>query len=149
MLPSSCWSWRLTSWIKGVDVDAQVHGLLRTNPVPDLLDDTISTDLVNLSSLHDLEAAVAIILIVGGSRQCRANTGVDVGVIGKEALLRSMEEVRAVVDASLLARRATEDLRLPGVAKRNVSFVRLCPEQKSLQMTVEVNDTDRAILAVD
>lgn len=52
----------------------------------------------------------------------------DVGIIGKEALLRSMEEVCAVVDACLFTGRATKDLRLP-----------------SVEMAVKVNDTDWTI----
>jgi hypothetical protein len=37
----------------------------------------------------------------------------DVGVIGKQALLRGVEKVRAVVDAGNFGRRATKDLWLP------------------------------------
>jgi hypothetical protein len=41
---------------------------------------------------------------------------VDVGVVREETLLCGVEEIGAVVDASLLAGRATENLRLPGIA---------------------------------
>jgi len=114
---------RLTSRVKRINVDTQVHGLGRANPVPDLLDDTISADLVNLSGFDNLKSTVAVVLVVRGTRQRRADAGVDVGVIGKEAFLGSMEEVSPVVDGGLLTGGATEDLGLPGVAD---VFVRSC-----------------------
>lgn len=68
----------LTSWVKCINVDAQIHRLGRANPLLDLLDDTVGTNLVNLSGLNNLEAAIAVVLVVGGSRQRRADAGVDV-----------------------------------------------------------------------
>lgn len=52
----------------------------------------------------------------------------DVGVICKEAFLCRMEEVCAVVDACLFARRATKNLGFPGI-----------------EMAVEVNDANGTI----
>lgn len=118
----------LTSWVKGVNVDAQVNRLFGANPVLDLLDDAIDTNLVNLSGFDNLETTVAIIFVVRGSRQRRADASMDIGVVGKKALLSSMEEVGTMVDACLLTRRPTKDLGLP-----------------SIQMTVEVDDTDRTV----
>lgn len=89
-----------------------------TNSVVDLLDDTFHTNSIDLSRLDDLKAAISIILVIAGTAQCRADTGMDVRVIGEQALLRRMVEVRAVVDAGDLARRATEHFRLPGVEMR-------------------------------
>lgn len=40
----------------------------------------------------------------------------DVGVVGEQAFLRRVEEVRAVVDGGLLRGRAAEDFGLPGIA---------------------------------
>lgn len=56
----------------------------------------------------------------------------DIGIIGQQALLRGMVEVRAVVDAGDLAGRAAEDLWLPGI-----------------EMRIEVDDGDGAVGAVD
>ena len=56
----------------------------------------------------------------------------DVSVIGEETLLSSVVEVSAVIDCGLLAGGTTEDLGLPGV-----------------QVAVEVNDTDRTVVAID
>lgn len=68
----------LTCRVKCVDVDAQIHGLLGTNPIPDLLDDTICTNLIDLTSFDDLKATVPVVLVVGRSRQRRADAGVDI-----------------------------------------------------------------------
>lgn len=94
---------RLTSRIKRINVDAQVHGLCGTDAVFDPLDNTIGSNFVNLPGLNDLEATVAVVLVVRGSRQRRANAGVDVGVVGKKTFLRCVEEVGAVVNAGLLS----------------------------------------------
>lgn len=45
----------------------------------------------------------------------------DVGVVGEETFLRSVEEVGAVVNGGLLAGSATENLGLPGVTNRRIS----------------------------
>lgn len=58
----------LTGRIEGVNVNAEVDRLLSTNPFLDFLDDTISANFVNLACLDDLEAAVAVILVVRRSR---------------------------------------------------------------------------------
>lgn len=53
-----------TGRVKSVNVNAQIHRLLSANSVLDLLDDTLSTDLVDFSGLDNLEPTVAIVLIV-------------------------------------------------------------------------------------
>jgi hypothetical protein len=95
---------RLTGRVKGVNVDTQVHGLSGTNPISNFLYYPVRADFVNFSSLDNLEATVAIVLVVRGAGQRRADAGVYVGVIGEETFLRCVEEVGAVVDAGLLTR---------------------------------------------
>lgn len=105
----------LTGRVERVDVDAEVDGLLGADAVADLLDDAVDTDGVDLARLNDLEATVAVVLVVGQAGKRGADTSVDVGVVGEQALLSSMVEVRAVVDRSRLAGSAPEDLGPPGV----------------------------------
>lgn len=92
----------LTSRVESVDVDAEVDGILGADSVLDPLDDTVSTDLVDLTGLDDLEAAVAVVLVVRRPGQGCADSSMYVGVVGKEAFLRSVEEVGSVVDGGLL-----------------------------------------------
>jgi hypothetical protein len=68
-VPHSCIPKRstITSWVKCIDVDTQVYRLGSANPVPDLLDDTVSANLVHLPGLDNLEATVAVVLVVGRS----------------------------------------------------------------------------------
>ena len=122
----------LTGRVKSINVNAEVDRLLGTNPLLDLLDNTISANLVDLTCLDDLEAAVAVVLVVRRSRQRSADSSMYVGIVGEKTFLGSMEEVSAVIDRSLLTGGATEDLGLPGV-----------------KMAVEVDDTDRTIVAVN
>lgn len=105
----------LTSRVKCVNVNAQVDRLVKANTVLDPLNDAISADRVNLTSLDNLEAAVAIVLVVGGSRQRRADAGVDVGVVGEETFLCGVEKVGAVVDGGLFAGSSAENLGLPRI----------------------------------
>lgn len=70
---------------------------------------------VDLAGLDDLEATVAVILVITRPGKRRANPSMDVGVIGEQPLLRSMIEVGAMVNARLMRRRSTEDLGLPSV----------------------------------
>lgn len=44
---------RLTSWVEGIDVDTQVHRLLGSDSLPDLLDDTVGTNLIDFPG-HNL-----------------------------------------------------------------------------------------------
>ncbi|KAH9864871.1 hypothetical protein IAQ61_008816 [Plenodomus lingam] len=110
------------SWVKGINVDTQVYGLVGADSVLDLLDDTIGTDLVDLSSLNNLKTTVTIVFIVRWSRQRRADAGMDIGVIGQEAFLCSVVEVGAVVDCGLVTRSATKDLGFPCVPDQNFSI---------------------------
>ena len=109
---------KLTSRIKSVNVDTQIHGLLGAYPVLDLLDNAIDANLVDFACLDNLKAAVAVIFVVGRSRQRRADAGVDVGVVLKETLLCGVEEVGAVVYAGLFRGGAAEDFGTPCVACR-------------------------------
>jgi hypothetical protein len=75
----------------------------------------VHADCVDLAGLDDLEATVAVILVVAGARERRPNAGVDVTVICKKTFLRGMVEVRAVVDARLVRWGSAEDLGFPSV----------------------------------
>lgn len=82
-------------WVEGVDVDAEVDWLVGgfglgvgvrgggggPDTVADTLDYSCCTDGVNLAGFDDLEAAVAVVVVVGGSREGSADPGVDVGVV--------------------------------------------------------------------
>lgn len=56
--------WRHTSRIQCVDIDTQIHGILRADPVSDLLDYARGADGVDLARFGDLEAAVAVVVVV-------------------------------------------------------------------------------------
>ena len=122
----------LTSWIEGVDVKREVDGVGSTNTILDLLDDAVNTNGIDLTRLDNLKAAVSIILIITWTAQSRADTSVDVGVVGEQTFLSSVVEVCTVVDAGDFAGGATEDLGLPGV-----------------EMRVKVDDGDGTISTVD
>lgn len=81
----------------------------------DFLDDPINTNGVDLTSLDNLEATVAIVVVVRGPTQRRTDTSMDVRVVLQQALLCRVVEVSAVVDAGDLRGRATKHLGAPGV----------------------------------
>ena len=87
---------------------------------------------IDLPRFDSREPTIPIILIVTQPAQGRADTSVDVGVVGQQPFLRSPVEVGAVVDRGLLAGCTTKDARLPRVEVR-----------------VEVDDADGAIRFVD
>lgn len=99
--------------VQGVDVEGQVDGLLGADAVDDALDDAGGADGVDLARLDDLEAAVPVVRVVAGPAQRRPDPRVDVGVVGEQALARRVVEVRPVVDARYLGRRAAEYLGAP------------------------------------
>lgn len=70
-----------TCGIERVDVDAQVYRVFGADAIFDLLDDAARADGVDFARLDDFEAAVAVVLVVAGSRECGADSGVDVGVV--------------------------------------------------------------------
>ncbi len=118
-------------------------------------------DGVDGARLDDLEAAIAVVLVVGGAGEGGADAGVDVAVVGEEAFLAGVVEVGAVVDAGLLGGRAAEDFRLPCVAVVGLSnLARLlhtaCGDNcewglkgRNLQVAVEMNHADGAVGAID
>ena len=55
---------RHTSRIQCVDVDTQIHGVLRADSVSDLLDDSRGADGVDFARFGYLEAAVAVVVVV-------------------------------------------------------------------------------------
>ena len=93
-----------TSWIESIDVKRQIYWLGSTNAILDLLDDSVHSDCVNFSGLNDLESTVSVILIIAWTAQRRADTSVNVGVVGEQALLCSMVKICAMVDAGNFAR---------------------------------------------
>lgn len=118
--------------VERVDVDGQVDRVLGAHPLLDAVDDAVDADGVDLSGLDAGEAAVAVVLVVGGPREGGADAGVDAAVVGQQALLRGPVEVGAVVDGGLLAGGAAEDLGLPRV-----------------EVGVEVDDRDGPVGLVD
>jgi len=112
-----------TSWVQRVDIDTQIHRVLNSNSIPDLLNDPRHADCVNLSCLRDLESAVPVVLIVAETGERGADAGVDVGVVGEETLFVGVVEVGAVVDGRLFSRGATEDFGSPSVSKNGQSLV--------------------------
>ena len=118
--------------VEGVDVDAEVDGVGGADTVADLLDDACRADGVDGAGFDDLEAAVAVVGVVGGAGEGGADARVDVGVIGEEALFVGVVEVGAVVDGGLVGWGAAEDFGAPGV-----------------EVGVEVDDGDGAVGARD
>lgn len=106
----------VTGRIQSIDIDAQIDGFLGPDSAFDLLDDARGADVVDGAGLDDLEAAVAVVVVVGQARQSGADPGVDVGVVGEEAFAVRVVEVGAVVDGRLGGWGAAEDARAPGVA---------------------------------
>jgi hypothetical protein len=107
---------RLTRRIKGINIYAKINWFLSAHSVSYLLDDTISTNLVNLAGLDDLKTTISIVLIVTWAGERSANTCVNVGIVGEQAFLSSVVEVCAVVDACLLRRCASKDFWFPCIA---------------------------------
>lgn len=99
--------------VKSVDVNGQVDGFFSADTLDDLLDDTSSTNGVNLTGLYNLETAVPVVVVVARSTQGGPDTSMDVGVVQQQALHGSMVEVGAVVDAGDLRGRSAENLRPP------------------------------------
>jgi len=104
-----------TSWVQGIDIDTEVDRFLSADSVADLLDYTRHADLVNLPRLHDLEPAVAVIIVIAEPAQSRADPRVDVGVVGQQAFAVCVVEIGPVVYGGLLAGGPAEDFRPPGV----------------------------------
>ena len=118
--------------VQGVDVDGEVDGVGGADAVADGLDDAGGADAVDVARLDPGEAAVAVVVVVAEAGERGADAGVDAAVVGQQALLRRVVEVRAVVDGGLLAGRAAKYLRLPRVEVR-----------------VKVDDGDGAVGSVD
>lgn len=109
---------KLTSRVQSVNVQAEVDRVLRAHTLANLLDDALGSDGVNLARLYNLEAAVAVILVVRRTAERRADAGVDVGIVAEQAFHRCVVEVGAVIDAGDLGRRATKNLGTPCELRR-------------------------------
>jgi hypothetical protein len=81
----------------------------------DLLNNSSSSNCVDLSRFNDVEAAVPVVLIIREPAQCRPNAGVDVGIVSQQAFLARMVEICSMIDTGLLARCASKHFRLPCV----------------------------------
>lgn len=123
-----------------------------TNAIVDLLDDTSSTNGVDLSGLNNLESDIAIVLIVGHARKRGPDACMDICVVLQETLHGCVVEVGAygvrricqssvldiilgdlltVVDRCHFAWGTAEDLWLP-----------------CIKMTIKMDDSHRSIRAV-
>ena len=54
----------LTCRIQGINIDTQIDGLLGSDSVLDLFDNAFGADGVDNTGLHNLEPAVAVVLVV-------------------------------------------------------------------------------------
>ena len=106
---------RQTGRVKSIDIDAQVDGAFGADPLADLLDDAIDPNGVDLTRLHDLKAAVSVIVVVAEPGQGGPDTRVDVAVVGQQALLVRVVEIGAVVDGRLLGWCPAKHFGPPGV----------------------------------
>lgn len=113
---------RLTRRIKSVNVDAKIDGFAGTDPISDFIDNTSRPNRVDLARLDDLESAVAVVVVIAEAGQGGTNAGVNIGIVGQKAFPVRVEEIGAVIDGSLLAWSATEDLGPPSISlKRSMS----------------------------
>lgn len=71
----------LTSRIQSIDVQTQINWVLSAHTIPNLLDDTIRPDGIDLAGLDDLEPAISVVFVVTRSAQCSSDPRVDVGVV--------------------------------------------------------------------
>lgn len=76
-----CTSSRCVCWVESVDVDTEVDWVLVANTFVDSLDDALRADGVNLTGFDDLEADVAVVVVVGETGEGGTDTGVDGGVV--------------------------------------------------------------------
>ena len=71
-----------TSRIQSVDIDTQIHRPRDPDPLPYFPDNPLRANRIDFSCFHDLEAAVAVVVVVGEAGEGGADAGVDVGVVG-------------------------------------------------------------------
>lgn len=67
--------------IQCVDIERQVDGAI-ADSLEDLLNDAVRTDLIHLARLDDLEAAVAVVIVIAWPAKGCPDTGVDVAIVG-------------------------------------------------------------------
>lgn len=103
----------LTCWVERIDINTEINWLGSANAFMDLLNYAIHSNRVNLSCFHNFKPTVSIILIIAHAAQSGSNPSVDIAVVREQPFLRSMVEVRAMIDASNLAWGAPKDLWLP------------------------------------
>jgi hypothetical protein len=54
----------LTRWVQGINVNTKIHRILRSHPLPDLLDDSCGTNSVDLAGFGYLKPTVPVILVI-------------------------------------------------------------------------------------
>ena len=109
-------AWReLTCRIQGINVDGKIHRLFCSHPIPDFLDNSLRTNHINFSCLHNLKSAITVMIIVAHPTQRRANARMDVAIVGQQSLLVCMVKICTMVDGSLFARCAAEDFWAPSI----------------------------------
>ena len=118
--------------VEGVDVDGEVDGGVLGEAGFDGVDDAGGADGVDVAGFDAREAAVAVVGVVGQAGERGADAGVHVGVVGQQAFLARVVEVRAMVYCGLVRGRAAEDRGAPRV-----------------EVGVEVEYGDGAVDAVD
>ena len=101
--------------IQGVDIDAEVDRFGGPDTLPDLADDALGADAVDFAGLDNLEAAVAVVVVVAEAAEGGADPGMDVAVVGEETFFVRVVEVCPVIDGGLFGGGAAEDFGLPGV----------------------------------
>lgn len=74
--------WGRTSRVEGIDIDAEVHRLLSAHTVPNLLNNPLHPNRINLPGLHNLKPTIPIIIIITHPTQRRANPGMNIRIIG-------------------------------------------------------------------
>ena len=104
-----------TSWVKGVDVYRQIHRLLRPNSIPNLLNNTLHTNRINLPSLHNFKPTIPIIIIIAQPTKGSSNSSMDIRIISQQPLLMRMIEISPVIYRRLLCRCTAKNFRLPGI----------------------------------
>jgi len=92
-----CTSGRAKGRIQCVDINADIDRVFQPNTLFDFLDDSLSTNGVDLSGLHNFKSAVAVVLVITGTTQGGANTSVDIAVGAKKTLLSSMIEIGSYI----------------------------------------------------
>ena len=100
--------------VEDVDVDREIDGRV-ADSLADALDDALGPDLVDRARLDEVEAAVAVVVVVRRAGEGGADTGVDRGAVGDQALLGGVVDCQA---------RARARVKVSKIAARGAGVVR-------------------------